>query len=127
MKFLLSTLLCIVALQLSAQGDITNQVVGAFKKADAATIGSYFMPQLELTMPDKEGVMDKAQAQGALTQFFKENAVTGFTIKHQGTSKLDDQFRIAELTTAKGAYRVTFFMKKQDATMKIKQLKIERD
>lgn len=126
MKFLLNTLFCLVALQLSAQ-DITNQVAGAFKKADAATVSSFFMPQIELTMPDKEGVMEKTQAQAALVQFFKENPVTGFTIKHQGTSKLDDQFRIAELTTAKAVYRVTFFMKKQDGSMRIKQLKIERD
>lgn len=126
MKLLLNTLFCLAALQLSAQ-DITNQVAGAFKKSDAATISSFFMSQLELTMPDREGLMEKNQAQTALTQFFKENPVTGFTIKHQGTSKLDDQFRIAELTTAKGVYRVTFFMKKQDGSMKIKQLKIERD
>lgn len=126
MKFLLSTLLFVVTLHLGAQ-DITNQVAGAFKKSDAAGIATFFMPQIELTTPDKEGVMEKAQAQAALAQFLKENPVSGFTVKHQGTSKLDDQFRIAELTTAKGIYRVTFFMKKQDGALKIKQLKIERD
>ncbi|MFM7233275.1 MAG: DUF4783 domain-containing protein, partial [Flavobacteriales bacterium] len=48
-----------------------------------------------------------------------------FTVKHQGTSKLDDQFRIGELTTSKGIFRVTFFMKKSNNTLQIKQLKIE--
>ncbi len=126
MKFLLSLVWCFAAFQLGAQ-DITNQVAGAFKKSDAATIGSFFMPQIECTLPNYDGLMEKTQAQAALTQFFRENPVTAFTIKHQGTSKLDDQFRIAELTTAKGVFRVTFFMKKQDGTMKIKQLKIEHD
>jgi hypothetical protein len=127
MKFLLSTLFCIVALNLSAQGDITDQVVAAFKKSDDEAIGAFFMTQVELTTPKREGFMDKARAQQALAEFFQENPVMSFTVKHQGMSKLDDQFRIAELTTAKGVYRVTFFMKKHDGALQIKQLKIERD
>jgi hypothetical protein len=127
MKFILSLFLIAVSLCAAAQADITSQVVAAFKKGDAAAIGVHLMPQVEITMPAKEGVCPSKEAQTILTQFFKENQVTGFTIKHQGTSKLDDQFRIAELNTAKGDYRVTFFMKKNANAMQIKQLKIEQD
>jgi hypothetical protein len=83
------------------------------------------MPQVELTLPAKDGLMDKAQAQQMLAAFFSENTPQAFAIKHQGTSKLDDQFRIGELTTAKGTFRVTFFMKKNNNALQIKQLKIE--
>lgn len=108
-----------------AQSDITPAVSAALKKGDAVTLATHFMPQVELTLVGKDAQVEKAQAQQMLQSFFKENAPQAFTIKHQGTSKLDDQFRIGELTTAKGVFRVTFFMKKNNNILQIKQLKIE--
>jgi hypothetical protein len=83
------------------------------------------MPQLEITLIGKDGLFEKAQAQQMLAGFFKDNPPQSFSIKHQGTSKLDDQFRIGELNTTNGIYRVTFFMKKNNNVLQIKQLKIE--
>ncbi len=108
-----------------AQSDITPAVSAALKKGDAGALVTHFMPQLELTLAGKDGLVEKAQAQQMLAGFFNENPPQSFTIKHQGTSKLDDQFRIGELTTAKGIFRVTFFMKKNNNILQIKQLKIE--
>ena len=126
MKSYLLLLTCLFSLNvLWAQSDISPAVSAALKKGDAATIASYFMPQVELTLPSKDGLMDKAQAEKMLVSFFSENTPQAFVIKHQGTSKLDDQFRIGELATAKGNFRVTFFMKKNNNALQIKQLKIE--
>lgn len=111
--------------RLSAQSDITPALSAALKKGDAAGIAVYLMPQVELTLSGKDGVVDSGQARQMLSAFFKENPPQAFTIKHQGTSKLDDQFRIGELTTSKGMFRVTFFMKKNNNALQIKQLKIE--
>jgi len=108
-----------------AQSDITSAVSAALKTGDASTIAMHLMPQVELTIPGNDGLFDNARAQQMLVGFFKENAPQAFVVKHQGTSKLDDQFRIGELTTAKGIFRVTFFMKKNDSVLQIKQLKIE--
>jgi hypothetical protein len=110
---------------LVAQSDISPAVSAALKKGDAAALASYFMPQLEITLIGKDGLFDKAQAQQMLAGFFKDNPPQSFSIKHQGTSKLDDQFRIGELNTTNGIYRVTFFMKKNNNVLQIKQLKIE--
>jgi len=127
MKTLLALFFVACSLCAAAQADITAQVVGAFENEDAAGIATHFMAQVEITAPAKEGVFSSRDAQAVIVQFFKDNQVTAFTIKHQGTSKLDDQFRIAEMTTTKGVYRVTFFMKKTGGAMQIKQLKIEHD
>ncbi len=126
MKYSLFLMLIFSALTaLRAQTDITPIVTAALKKGDAATIASHLMPQVELTLLGNEGVCDRTKAQQMLSTFFRENPPQAFTIKHQGTSKLDDQFRIGELTTAKGIFRVTFFMKKNNNALQIKQLKIE--
>lgn len=108
-----------------SQSDITPAVSAALKKGDAATLSTHLMPQIELSLPGKEGLVAQSQAQQLLDQFFKEHVPHAFTLKHQGTSKLDDQFRIGELSTSKGVFRVTFFMKKSATTLQIKQLKIE--
>ncbi len=110
-----------------SQTDITPKVTEALKKGDAATLAAHFMEQIELTLPSNEGTFNKAEAQKLITKFFADNGVTSFTIKHQGTSKLDDQYRIGDLVTNKGTFRVTFFMRKSGTTMQIKQLKIEEE
>jgi hypothetical protein len=126
MKSYLFLIACLFSLStLWAQSDISPAVSAALKKGDAAAVASHFMPQIELTLSAKDGLMEKAQAQQMLAAFFAENPPQAFTIKHQGTSKLDDQFRIGELLTAKGSFRVTFFMKKNNNLLQIKQLKIE--
>lgn len=125
MKFLISILLVFAAATGFAQNDITGEVAGALKRGDAAAIAAQMMPQVELTLNGQDNNFTKADAQKALAAFFKDHPVTGFSIKHQGTSKLDDQYRIGDMTTQKGSFRVTFFMKKTGTTMQIRQLKIE--
>jgi hypothetical protein len=126
MKSYLFLMACLFSLStLWAQSDISPTVSAALKKGDAAAVASHFMPQVELTLPAKDGLMEKVQAQQMLAAFFTEYPPQTFTIKHQGTSKLDDQFRIGELVTSKGSFRVTFFMKKNNNILQIKQLKIE--
>jgi hypothetical protein len=125
MKILTSFLLLLISSLSYAQTDITPSVAGALKKGDAVAIASYMMPQIELTLNGSDNTMAKADAQKALVSFFKDNPVSSFAIKHQGTSKLDDQYRIGDMTTSKGNFRVTFFMKKSGTSMLIRQLKIE--
>jgi hypothetical protein len=126
MKNLLSTLILItVGFIANAQSDITPMVAEALKKGDAIAISTMMMPQVELEVSGKEGTFSSAEAKTILSQFFTANPPREFTLKHQGTSKLDDQYRIGDLLTAKGIFRVTFFMKKGGWGMQIKQMKIE--
>lgn len=127
MKNFLLIVLLLSARFTHAQGDITAQVSAALKGGDAAALCSYMTASVELAINGQENTYSKADAQKLLAGFFRENPVQGFAIKHQGTSKLDDQYRIGELSTARGAYRVTFFMKKVQTGMQIKQLKIEKN
>jgi hypothetical protein len=126
MKVLLSIVFALFGLTLIAQTDITPQVTAALKKGDANSLAAYFMSSVEIETPDQEGTFTAAEAKAILTKFFAQAQVRDFTVKHQGTSKLDDQFRIGDMTTAKGTYRVTFFMKKVGNSLQIKQLKIEQ-
>jgi hypothetical protein len=124
--FVLIFLLPLFAFQwANAQGDITPKVSEALKKGDANALSLFFMPQVDVTLNDEDQNLTAAQAKIAIGGFFAKNTVQNFVVKHQGTSKLDDQYRIGELTTAKGVFRVTFFMKKNGNAMQIKQIKFE--
>jgi hypothetical protein len=125
MKYLLSLSFALFSLMLFSQSDITPQVTSALKKGDAAALASFMMPGVELSITGQDNNLSKEDAQKVLTGFFRDHPATGFVVKHQGTSKLDDQYRIGDLTTTKGNYRVTFFMKKSGASLLIRQLKIE--
>jgi hypothetical protein len=85
---------------------------GALKRGDAAAISAQMMPQVELHSMVRTTISLKLTPKKRWQRFFKDHPVTGFTFKHQGTSKLDDQYRIGDMTTQKGSFRVTFFMKK---------------
>lgn len=115
-----------IATVVHAQADITEPVSAALAKGDAAAIGKYLVPSVDLTILDDEDMYPRDQVVKKLQQFFQKNPARGFVVKHRGTSKLDDHYRIGDLTTDSGAYRVTFFMKKGSSSMEIKQLRIER-
>ncbi len=125
MKYVLAIFLSAFTLIGVAQTDITPQVADALKKGDANALASFFMSSVEIELKEEGNNYTAAEAKAVMATFFSQNPVKGFTIKHQGTSKLDDQYRIGDLVTAKGNYRVTFFMKKVGNGWQIKQLKIE--
>ncbi len=119
-------ILIAAALSVSAQADITPAVIQSLGKGDAAGIGKHLVPSVDVTILDDEDMYPRDQVVAKLGQFFQKNPPKSFELKHQGTSKLDDHYRIGDLTTSNGLFRVTFFMKKSGSTMEIKQLRIER-
>ncbi len=97
----------------------------AIKSGDPQKIAVYFMPSVDLTVESTEGVYSKDQAEMIIRRFFEDHISKGFALKHQGKSKLDDYYYIGTLTTQKGEYRLTFFLKKSEERFRIKQMRIE--
>jgi hypothetical protein len=127
MKNLLVLLFSVWAGISSAQTDITAKVTEALKKGDAASLASMMMSQVDLSIDGKDDSYSKEQASEMIRKFFAEHPAKDFSVKHQGTSKLDDQYRIGDLVTSTGKYRVTFFLKKNGSVMQIRQISFEAD
>ncbi|MDZ4824712.1 MAG: DUF4783 domain-containing protein [Flavobacteriales bacterium] len=125
MKTLFSFLLSLLTLTVLSQADFSQKVSNALKAGDAATLASLCMDQVELSIGGQDNIYTREEAKKQLASFFSRNVAKSFVIRHEGTSKLDCQYRIGELTTSTGTYRVTFFMKKNGTQMQVKQLKIE--
>jgi hypothetical protein len=121
----LATLLFILVSLIGLSQDITPNVTAALQKGDATAIKSLCTASVDLAIPGHEDVFPADQAEKLLKKFFEAHKPISFEVKHQGTSKLNDLYRIGDLTTSTGKYRVTFFIKNGDGGMKIKQLRIE--
>lgn len=108
-----------------AQAPIGAKVNKALTSGDAASLKNMMMQEVDFSLLDEEGMFPADQVVKMLTAFFKDHPVSSFEVKHKGTSKLDDHYRIGELTTKSGLYRVTYFLKNTPNGVKIKQLRIE--
>lgn len=122
--FLMALLFSAPLLQAKAQADIKDQVVAAIGSGDASGLSAHFVPNVDLTLLTTSEYYSKAQAEQMLRKFFGEHEPRGLNIEHEGTSKVGDRYYIGRLRTAKGEFRVTFFLKKGD-TFQVKQLRIE--
>ncbi len=126
MKLVLTICIVLSGLFVHAQNDVAKQIATALQRGDAAAIGTFLVPSVDLTILDDEDMYPSDQVVKKLARFFAANKPSKFEIKHEGTSKLDDHYRIGDLTTSTGTYRVTYFMKKGAKGMQLKQLRIEK-
>jgi len=98
----------------------------AFKTGNVEKLSEYLNNTVELVILDNEDFYNRKVAITILKDFFKDNRVNDFVIKHQG-GKNDANFAIGDLRTAGGSFRVYFLMKKVDSKPLIHQLRIEKD
>jgi hypothetical protein len=103
----------------------SDAITSALKSGDASILSQFFINNLDLTLLDEDDVFSKSQAETMLNNFFAKNTPKSISIDHQGTSKLQDHYTIGTISTTKGKYRFTFFLKKMDDKYLIKQLRIE--
>ncbi len=69
-----------------AQSGNIDEVIGALRSGNASGLSKYFDDNVELTLPVKSDSYSKAQAQVILKDFFANNGVKGFELKHKGDS-----------------------------------------
>ena len=101
-----------------------DDVINALRTGNATEVGKYINENVELSLPDKSDNYSKAQAVMILKDFFANNVVTGFEMKHKGDNS-GNQFCIGTLRTRSGDYRTTVFMKTKNGQQSVKEIKFE--
>ena len=112
MKRIFTFLLLGSVLMLSAFDTRTgiDEVIGALRSGNSTQLSAYFDENVELTLPDKSDSYSKAQAQLIVKDFFGNNGVRGFELKHKG-EKAGSNYCVGILQTRGGNFRTTLFMK----------------
>jgi len=126
MKKLFTPLLAVSVLLLSSfrlQSSI-DEVIGALRAGNSAELSRYFDDNVELTLPDKSDSYSKAQAQLIVKDFFGNNVVKGFDLKHKGDSP-GGHFCIGTLQTNAGNFRTNVFMKTKDGKEVVKEIRFQ--
>lgn len=93
----------------SSQSGI-DDIINALRTGNASGISRYIDGNVEISLPDKSDSYSKAQAGIILKDFFNNNAIKSFELKHKGDQG-GRQFCIGTLHTKTGSYRTTVFMK----------------
>lgn len=124
MKRLFSALLVGFTLVLSSFTDQNgiDEVIGALRAGNSSQLSGYFDENVELTLPDKSDNYSKAQAQLIVKDFFGNNGVKGFELKHKGDSP-SGHFCIGTLQTSGGNFRTNVFMKVKNGREVVKEIR----
>ena len=127
MKPLFTTLMLGTVMLLSSfklQNGSIDEVIGALRVGSSAELSKYFDDNVELTTPDKKDSYSKAQAQLIVKDFFGNNGVKGFELKHKGDSP-GGHYCIGTLQTNAGNFRTNVFMKAKNGKEEVKEIRFQ--
>ena len=126
MKALFTSLLVasFITLASFAQKGNIDAVIGALRSGNATELANYFEESVELTLPDQSDSYSKAQAVLILKDFFNNNGVKSFDVKHKGDGG-GGQFCVGTLQTRSGNFRTTVFMKMKNSREIVKEIRFQ--
>jgi hypothetical protein len=101
-----------------------DDVVNAIKTGSATQLSKYFDTRVDISLPGKSDNYSKSQAEMILKDFFANNTVKNFVVKHKGEQN-GSQFCIGLLQTKNVNFRTKFFMKKKGNHQVVQELGFE--
>jgi hypothetical protein len=107
-----------------AQGGI-DDVISAMKIGNASAVAKYFDNYIDITLPDKSSNYSKSQGELIIKDFFANNGVKNFDVKHKGNNDNGD-YCIGTLLTKNGNYRATVYMRVKGNKQVIQDIRIQQ-
>lgn len=101
-----------------------DEVIGALRSGNSSELSKYFAESVELTLPDKSDSYSKAQAQLIVKDFFSNNGVKGFELKHKGDAP-DGHYCIGTLQTNAGSFRTHVLMKTKSGKEEVREIRFQ--
>lgn len=101
-----------------------DDVIASIRSGNSSELAKFFDDSVELTLPDKSDSYSKAQAQLIVKDFFGNNGVKGFDLKHKGDSP-GGHFCIGTLQTNAGNFRTNVFMKTKGGKEVVKEIRFQ--
>ena len=101
-----------------------DNVISALRSGNATEFARYIDDNIEISLPSKTDSYSRSQAIIILQDFFNNNEVRGFEVKHKGDNG-GSQFAIGTLITKAGKYRTTVFMKTKNGKQLVKEIRFQ--
>ena len=114
----------LITIFIFAQSGI-DDVISAMNSGNASGVTKYFDNYVDITMPDKSSNYSKSQGELILKDFFTNNGVKSFEVKHKGNNDNGD-YCIGTLQTKNGSYRTTVYMRMKGGKQVIQDIRIQQ-
>ncbi len=101
-----------------------DEVISSLRAGNASELSKYVDDNVEISLPDKTDSYSRAQALMVLQDFFTNNVVRNFEVKHKGDNG-GNQYCIGTLLTKAGNYRTTIFMKLKGGKHLVKEIRFQ--
>lgn len=126
MKTLFSAIVAFSLVLLSSykQPSTIDGVISALRSGNASEMGRFFDDNVLLTLPDKGDTYSKAQAQLIVKDFFGNNKVKDFEVKHKGEQN-GGEYCIGTLSTSQGSFRTTVFAKNKSGKQLVNEVRFQ--
>ena len=122
--FLLATSVVLLS-SFTLQNSGIDEVIGALRSGNSTELSKYLDDNVELTLPDKSDNYSKAQAQLIIKDFFSNNKVKGFEVKHKGDNPDGGKWCIGTLQTNAGNFRTNVFTKAKNGKEVVKEIRFQ--
>ena len=118
-------LVAISLLLLSFTNSFTvDDVATAMRSGNISRLSNYLDNRVDITLPDRSDTYSKSQAEMIISDFFSNNEVQNFRIKHKGESS-GSEFCVGILQTRNGDFQTTFFMKQKGDRQLLQELRFQ--
>ena len=115
----------VFAISTFSQGGIED-VISAMKSGNASGVTKYFDSYVDITIDDKGSNYSRSQGELILKDFFSNNGVRSFELKHKGNNDNGD-YCIGTLQTKNGNYRATVYMRLKGNKLVIQDIRIKQE
>ena len=102
-----------------------DDVISAMKEGNASGLAKYFDNYVDITMPDKSSNYSRGQAELVIKDFFANNGVKTFEVKHKGNNE-NGEYCIGTLQTRNGNFRATLYMRMKGNKQVIQDIRIQQ-
>jgi hypothetical protein len=101
-----------------------DDVATAIRSGNISRLSGYLDNRVDITLPDKSDTYSKSQAEMIISDFFSNNEVQNFRVKHRGENS-GTEFCIGILQTRNGNFQTTFFMKQKGDKQLLQELRFQ--
>ncbi len=108
-----------------SQQNTIDGAISALQTGSATELSQYFDNNVELTLPEKSDSYSKAQAQVIIKDFFANNGVKGFEVKHKSESDQRGAYFIGNLLSKSGKYRTTVYLRMKGDKQVVKEIRFQ--
>lgn len=102
-----------------------EEVVQAMKNGNANQLSKYFDDRIDISIPGKNDNFSKSQGEMIIKDFFSNNEVKDFEVKHKGENN-GSQFCFGVLKTKSGNFRTKLYMKQKGERQVLQEIGFQK-